>query len=314
VRHHVLMTIWLALGMLSAAGCTGQGQRFDGDRVTAPLGTISIYQLAGSLGMDVAAESPCGATLRDSANTVMIYPDPDGQAYVNGVPVGRPGGIKLVGDTLFVPRATAEAIRPALARGARRPMTPARPVRSARPVRLGRVVIDPGHGGQDPGAISVLGTHEKSIVLAASLTAAAALEDGGGEVLLTRGDDRYVPLNDRAEFSNRSRADLFVSIHADSAENASACGFTIYVARSCSDESLRLAEAIERRMNALGIASRGIRRADYRVLVRTNCPAVLVELGYLSNRGEAARLARREYRDALAGAVAAGVLDHLRGR
>lgn len=317
--HHRMfsLTAALALALLFCSGCPKPPTIDPGTQLTAPRGSISVFQLAGALGMDVVASSPNGATLRDPANTVMIYPDPDGQAYVNGAPVGRPGGMKIVGDTLFVPQRTLDAIRPALTRVAKRTPPPAQrqPVQRQQPIsKFARVVVDPGHGGDDPGAPSVAGGREKTIVLAAGASLAAALRGSGVDALMTRDNDRFISLNDRADFSNRSKADAFVSVHADAAANASAHGFTVYVARSASAQSTRLAKAIERRLVGLGISSRGVRQADYRVLVRTNCPAVLVELGYLSNRGEAARLGQAGYRNKLSGAIAQGVLDFLRGR
>ena len=126
-------------------------------------------------------------------------------------------------------------------------------------------------------------------------------------VVLTRSNDRFLELEERADVANRAKADLFVSIHADSAANRSAQGFTVYVSRSASASSRYAADAIIRGLCATGLDNRGIRSADYRVLVRTNCPAVLVELGYLSNWADAAKLQNDAFQDRLADAICQGI-------
>ncbi len=94
--------------------------------------------------------------------------------------------------------------------------------------RIQRLVLDPGHGGKDPGAVGRVGTLEKTIVLDVTLRLKKKLEAQGFEVLLTRSKDEYVSLSDRSEFANSSRADVFVSIHANAAPNRQACGFETY--------------------------------------------------------------------------------------
>jgi len=305
-----LCVILLVCGL---AGCDASRLRNgSNDPIAAPPGTISVYQLAGQLNMAVVGNSRWVATLRGRANTVTIYPDPAGQAYVNGAPVGGRGGVTAVGGMLFVPRALVGEIQRMLRAPSRAPA--AKLAAKAKPGSRGRIVLDAGHGGRDPGAISPIGIREKDVVLATTLLAAELLGRAGADVTLTRSDDTFVPLNERADVANRLSADLFASIHADSCRDPSVRGFTIYVARAARPESLALADRIERRLSVLGIASRGVRRANYRVLVRTACPAVLVELGYLSNITEAAKLSRSSYRRKLAGAIAEGLLEDIRSR
>ncbi len=174
-----------------------------------------------------------------------------------------------------------------------------------------RVVIDAGHGGRDPGATSILGYQEKAVTLHVGIEAARLLSERGLDVILTRGSDVFVPLEQRAAAANQRKADIFVSIHADAAANRAARGFTLYTCRKPSSASQRVAGAIENRMADTGFESRGIRKADFRVLVQTHCPAVLVELGYLSNPQDAALLARESVLAGLARAVADGVCDHI---
>lgn len=316
--HGASKTVAAAAVLLAAAlagGCNGKKDMpaaGAGDAiVAAPPGTLSVFQLAGRLRMKVQHSSRTSASLRNAGNSVTIFPDPRGQVFVNGRPLGQTGGIVAAGDILFVPAGFERQIR----RRLRRP-PPAPPTKRPRPPARIRatVVIDPGHGGRAPGAIARSGLQEKTVNLAIALAAAKLLERRGLDVVLTRSSDRFVELNERAAIANRRGADLFVSIHADAAPSRSAHGYTIYAARSASADSLRLAAAIERRMRSTRVYSRGIRRSDFRVLVRTSCPAVLVETGYMSNASESRRLADAGHRQRLAAAVADGVFDFLQRR
>ncbi|MFG0319037.1 MAG: N-acetylmuramoyl-L-alanine amidase [Planctomycetota bacterium JB042] len=173
------------------------------------------------------------------------------------------------------------------------------------------VVVDAGHGGVDPGARSSYGT-EKEIVLDVARKVAAGLRRSGASVHLTRDGDVKVPLDDRAAAATRLGADLLVSIHADSAENRSAHGFGVWIARAARRESVRVAEALMEEARRAGLSLRSIHRADFRVLVGHRRPSVLVETGFLSNDGDARRLATAEYRSRVAGAIVAGVRRGLR--
>jgi N-acetylmuramoyl-L-alanine amidase len=302
----------LLIGLLLAAvGCAETGFSPSGGPVLdAPQGSVSAYQLAGRLRLEVNHSSATMATLRNAGNVVTIFPDPNGQAYVNGKPVGHRGGVKPVGGILFVPLGMEEAISAAL-RPRREPRRRTGP--RPEPNRLSgmRVVVDAGHGGRDPGAISVLGFPEKDVVLPVSLEVARLLRAQGVDVRLTRKDDRFIELNERADMANRLKADLFVSVHADSCGKPSPCGFSMYVARAAGAASCRAAKTLRGELAELGLKDRGVRRADFRVLVRTACPAVLVELGFLSNPAEARQLKARRHQDRLAAAIAEGIISHL---
>ncbi|MHC4562415.1 MAG: N-acetylmuramoyl-L-alanine amidase family protein [Planctomycetota bacterium] len=284
----------------------------------APYGSISVYQLAGRLDMTVATADRERAVLKNNGrDTVMLFANPDGRVFVNGKPVAHEH-IAPVGELLFAPARIEQPIRqalgPATTQLVRRGDTGDRARRRLAEARLRRrrgrpVVIDAGHGGKDPGAPAVNGVKEKDVNLPVALDVARLLEKRGVRVILTRSEDVFVELNERAAIANRARAKLFVSIHSDSAgENRSARGHTLFVARTPQRKSVDLADAIGREMSAAGVASRGVREENLRVLVRTSCPSVLVELGFLSNPHEAAALARREYQRRLARAVADGIM------
>ncbi len=312
--HPARLPAWLLLAVVAAVGCNDNHHLHGagGEIVSAPPGAISTYQLAGRLGMRVVESSSVTATLADSANTVVLYADPRGQAYVNSRVIDAKGATG-VGDMLFVPEPLVERIRASMrpAEPTPRPRPRPQPTPTPRPTeRLGTVVIDPGHGGRDPGAIAVTGIEEKAVALAVSLRTAELLRTRGVNVIMTRTDDTYIPLDVRADIANEAGADLFVSIHADSAENPSARGFTVYVARAASRDSHRAAQAVLGRLENLPSPSRGVRQADYRVLVRTAGPAMLIELGYLSNAREARMLADPAYQQRLAQAIADGIVQH----
>ena len=304
---HLLSLVLAAMGAL-LAGC------FDEAAVAAhdphhtlyyPANAISIHQLAGRTGLRIVRTGAYSALLRNESNSVMIFAPPNSRAFVNGRPLTYSGGVATWNGTIFVPVSMVSAMRTALR------SAPAHTIPAPAAQVNGTVVLDPGHGGRDPGAIAVGGMYEKDVVLPISLAVRNALVARGVKVVMTRADDRFIELDNRARIANRARPDLFVSIHADSARSRSARGYTLYAARAASKKSIFLAKRIDRSLAATGVSSRGLRRADYRVLVKTNCPAVLVEVGYLSNSAEARRLATDRHRQAIAEAIAAGVINSL---
>jgi N-acetylmuramoyl-L-alanine amidase len=176
------------------------------------------------------------------------------------------------------------------------------------------VVIDAGHGGKDPGTRGVSQLPEKTIVLAISNDVAQILRSRGASVTSTRTTDRFLELEERARIAQRAQADLFVSIHADAAQRASASGSTLYISRNASAASQKAARSIQNALIRAGIECRGIHRANFKVLVGHSRPAVLVECGFLTNSTDAARLNTPAYRSKVAQAIAAGIAEHLASR
>jgi N-acetylmuramoyl-L-alanine amidase len=271
--------------------------------------TISIDELAARLGLRIEEQDPTFVILKNAANTVLIFTQTDGRFFVNGKPIGPVGSVQKVAGTVYVPQSLVSAIQPYL-----QTQTAAKPPVVAPPTPLRRktgvVVVDAGHGGKDPGTM-VGSTDEKHINLQVAKKVAALLTQRGITVVMTRQDDHFVELEDRADVANRRGADLFVSIHCDSSPDREMRGFTIYVARDASREAYQAARSISTSMKAAS-DTRGIREADYKVLVLTRCPAVLVELGYLSNSADARRLQDAAFQTRLAQAVTDGILATLR--
>jgi len=178
-----------------------------------------------------------------------------------------------------------------------------------------RVVIDPGHGGPDPGAVGIRGLRETDIVLDVSLQVARLLQARGVQVVLTRTSEVDVDLPPRVSLANRVGATAFVSIHANaiSMSRPNVNGIeTFYFGDS---RSARLATAIQRQVLNVspGSPNRGVRRGRFYVIRRTRMPSVLVETGFVTGRLDAPRLATASHRRRLAYAIATGILNYLRG-
>ncbi len=275
--------------------------------------SISIRQLASSLNMQVSETNPAFVKLKNTNNTVLIFTSESANFFVNGEPKGSVGHIEKIGDDFFVSRSLLSKISRFLQT---QPAWQYQPSRQPAPPRYfgGYVVVDAGHGGKDPGAISCMGSYEKYVNLSLALKTANLLESKGIKVILTRSNDTFVELEERAAIANRTNANLFVSIHCDSSHDNSLSGFSAYVAKGASNDSIYTANSILNTMSVTSLSNRGLRRADYRVLVYTQCPAVLVESGYLSNYRDASLLLSSQYQSQIARSIANGICQSLQGK
>ncbi len=220
---------------------------------------------------------------------------------------------------------------------------------NAKPV----VVIDPGHGGIDPGTRSPEGITEKEVVLAFAKTLREKLAAKGQyEVVLTREDDRFIPLRDRVEFAQKRNARLFVSVHADYFPKANeARGATVYTLseqasddeakelaakenfsdaiagvelpsdsdevvanilvdlaqRETQNRSITFAKTIVGEMGKSNLHTKALRSAGFRVLKAPDVPSVLLELGYVSNKGDREHLVSESWRNRTASAMAQAI-------
>lgn len=174
------------------------------------------------------------------------------------------------------------------------------------------VVIDAGHGGHDRGARAYSGKHEKDLVLDTSRRLARILRASGLRVIETRTGDYFVPLGKRVEKLNRTRNAIFVSIHYNWAKRSSARGIeTFYHSRNSS----RLAANIQDEMvRVYRTPNRGIKNRGFYVLRNSRRPAVLLELGFLSNKAENSIVQRSSTRQRLAESIARGILAERAGR
>ena len=224
----------------------------------------------------------------------------------------------------------------------------------ARQLGLGarRIVIDAGHGGHDPGTIGRSGLQEKELVLDVALRVERLVrQELGAEVVLTRGSDVFIPLEERTAVANSRGADLFLSIHANSSRNPGARGIETYFLNFARNSH---AEAVAARENAISPATlkdlqglvkaitlntkidesrdfaaavqesmvsgvradhavldRGVHTAPFYVLIGANMPAVLAEIAFVSNPEDEKRLGTPEYRELLAHSLLRGVKSYL---
>ena len=171
-----------------------------------------------------------------------------------------------------------------------------------------KIVIDPGHSGPvEPGACAG-NVRECDVVLAIAKLLAEQLDERGHEVLLTRtGDIESDGLSFRAELANANQADLFVSIHVNSAVNPAAHGTEVYH-YPWSEEGQKLSGMIQPRLvEELKTADRGVKEANFQVLRETECPAVLVEVAFISNEADRQLLTAYACQLGAAMAIAAGI-------
>jgi N-acetylmuramoyl-L-alanine amidase len=172
------------------------------------------------------------------------------------------------------------------------------------------VVIDPGHGGRDPGAIGIGGLQEKNVILPISQMVAQYLRQQGIEVMMTRDSDFFVTLEGRTAMANRANANLFVSIHANaiSMSRPDVNGLETYYFQNGQRLAQTIHNSILRRIN---IRDRGVRTARFYVLRNARMPSVLVETGFVTGREDAPNLANPNFRQQMAEAIALGILEYI---
>lgn len=204
-----------------------------------------------------------------------------------------------------------------------------------------RIVVDYGHGGQDPGKVGCFGVQEKDITRQVGVKLAALLKKKGYEVLLTRKADYFVALDERTSFANRHRADLFVSLHANSCPKSDVSGIETYYTSSDlfkpihataldntvdylkgirgnrDKASNKLAACIHSSTLSLAagkntIYDRKVKKSVGQVLMGTQMPAALIEMGFLSNEEETLLLQDSSYQTLLAQGIAAGIDKYYR--
>jgi len=176
---------------------------------------------------------------------------------------------------------------------------------SATAARFSTVVIDAGHGGKDKGAYWG-GVRESTLNLRVAVRLEALFKKRGIKTVMTRRSDVFVSLARRAGIANRYRSAVFVSVHFNASTNTSIRGAETYY---WGTTGRMIAGAIQRRLPArVKVKNRGIRKRGFTVLMKTRCPAVLVECGFISNRSERGRCATTWYQQTAAQAIYDGVM------
>jgi len=174
------------------------------------------------------------------------------------------------------------------------------------------VVVDAGHGGHDPGARAVSGSREKVLALDTAQRLTKILRSRGLRVIETRTTDYFVPLSRRVEISNRTGNAIFVSVHYNWGRRRGANGIEIF---HYSPRSRRLAtNVLKETLRAYPTTNRGVKTARFHVLRNNRRPAILCELGFLSNPKDNSQIQKAAVRQRLAERIAAGILAERAGR
>jgi N-acetylmuramoyl-L-alanine amidase len=175
------------------------------------------------------------------------------------------------------------------------------------------IVLDPGHGGPDPGAIGPGGTQEKAVTLDIAKRVNKLLEAQGAKVIMARSADTDVSLSARTDIANKKNADIFVSIHINAHTDSSIGGTTTYIYNGSSGttrikESSKLANSIQTELvKSLGLRDIGVKSANFAVVRTSNMPAVLIELAFISNPAEEKLLKTDSFKNKAAEAIVRGI-------
>src|SRR2546427_1066361 len=169
------------------------------------------------------------------------------------------------------------------------------------------VVVDAGHGGKDNGAYRRFGGAEKIATLDVAQRLNRKLRESQLKTVMTRSSDVFIELNERVAIENAQKNAIFVSIHFNDSRRRGIRGFETYYHSGASSD---LANSIQQKLATIPhSASRGVHTANFRVLRLANCPAVLVECGFLSNRNEGGQARDWEYRELLADRIAEAIVE-----
>ena len=183
--------------------------------------------------------------------------------------------------------------------------------RGAQPRGYYKVFIDAGHGGTDPGALGY-GYRESDLNLQVAKKVESKLKSKGIDVKMSRSSDIFYSLSERAEMANDYGADAFVSIHQNSAEAKSANGIETYYNRK-KEEDRPLSNDIQKQViSQTGANNRGVKNAEFTVLVKSKMISALVECGFITNELEVKKLSDSSYQDKLATGIANGIEEYLK--
>ncbi|TWD90184.1 N-acetylmuramoyl-L-alanine amidase [Neobacillus bataviensis] len=181
-----------------------------------------------------------------------------------------------------------------------------------KPLKGKTIVLDPGHGGKDKGTTSIAGTPEKSLNLPTVEVVKLKLEDAGAQVILTRTNDMYIPLEQRANVANQNHADAFISFHYNWSNNPSVNGITDFYYQKSSNS---LAAAILNQVaKETKLTNLGTRFNNLGVLRNNKQPATLIELGFLSNQQDDSIVESPHFRNNVAEGIYLGLLDYFQSK
>lgn len=281
---------------------------------------IALRDMAALYGCDIIGPASSTITLQNKWNAIVFHTD-GREVRINGTLVWMHEPLEVVKGRYAIREVDARSVIDPI-------LNPQRYLQNAG-YRV--VVIDPGHGGQDTGTRGRRGVEEKRAVLDIARRVRNQLASAGLKVYMTREGDRFVELDERCNKARRWGADLFISIHVNSAATQVPNGTETYVLAAAGYESTSggsitgvqpgnrfenasaiLGYQIHRALTAkVGTFDRGIRRSRFLVLREAPCPAVLVECAFLSNPREEEKVLSDGFRESLAQGITRGTLNYL---
>jgi len=315
----------------------------------ASLGEYKVFSLSDPYRTIVDIQGNAGAGIESATNSGPAQP-------FSPVPGGAPEENKLTSEENEL------AVLSLIDQKKRRPTSDSSPVEKSLPreklslaqqlgLGIRKIVIDPGHGGKDPGAMA-FGLKEKDIVLKISRKIANILKTNNRyEVILTRNKDVFIPLEERTAIANKTKSDLFISIHVNAHSDQASGGIETYflnlatdasamrvaalenatsthsigelqdilsslIKNSKVDESSRLARFVQTNLvSGFGRANKlrdlGVKQAPFYVLIGAEMPAILAEIAFITNPSEAKLLQNEQYLDKIAEQLAAGIAAYV---
>ncbi|MDD5645052.1 MAG: N-acetylmuramoyl-L-alanine amidase [bacterium] len=305
---------------------------------------IDINSIVKAFGMEFCWDPVLKEAKLEAPGFVLLMSLNNKYVSANGKTFEMRGPLVLRGGILYVPAGVKEQVIDLYIKTGNPAVK-----EEAGDLRNFKIVIDPGHGGENIGARNKNGANEKTIVLDISKKVAAILGKTGLRVVMTRDKDVFVTLAKRCDIARSEKADLFMSVHANSAPAKSVTGIETFVLGVPTSEIVKSIEEIEDGDLALGdsayqggssgqvdsarrkrlskrlacfineevvksaqVKNRGVKEARFYVLRNTDMPAVLVEVGFISNADESVLLLHEDYRQKIAEGIASGVIKYFR--
>lgn len=283
---------------------------------------VGIKDIAAMYGLPLVSPTPKSYLIRGQSVS-LLFKENERRAILNGTTVWLHAPLTKLRGKWCISDADAQYVVDPIVRPSA--------YLSARGTRT--VILDPGHGGKDPGAISAGGLQEKVLALDIARRTRAHLAAAGLNVVLTRNDDRFLELADRPKLAAQKGGDIFVSIHLNSTGGRAVQGIETFATAAkdypatadglltrkhpevpnnrFNHSSTALANQLQKALIGITRAEdRGLKRARFVVIRQATMPAALVECGFLSNVAETQKLSTPSYRETLAQGIAQGILNY----
>ena len=351
MRYYTRFVLIISLVSFFSSGCAVQHgymiqpEKIGYDNIVSIGGAeyVSLSQFCRSYGSEYFVDNISKvAEIRYGKYSVKIMPDSN-ISLINGSVRRFSPEATVKNNELYIPLSLAGYIEKEIFKYERRAVIP-----TVKGVTIKRIVIDPGHGGKDPGAVGRNGLREKDVVLDIAKRLKDELRKKENfDIVMTRTNDEFISLHRRSEIANQANADLFISVHANASRSRNVKGFEVYYLSNATDDTARAIAAVENQAlsfennsynnenptvwdmklqefrneskelaaiicnkasSRLCVENRGIKSARFYVLKGARMPSVLIEVGFISNKEEESNLLSSSYRQQVAQAIAEGVL------